>query len=214
VSLTWAIVVAAGTGDRFGAPKQFALLRGTPLVHHAVATAASVCDGVVVVLPEGREWSGPRVDAAVVGGATRAASVRAGLEVVPPEVEVIAVHDAARPLATAGLFRSVVKAVEAGADAVVPGVPVIDTLKRVEGDHVVATVPRDDLVAVQTPQAFRAATLREAHAAGREATDDAGLVEAGGGAVTVVPGESRNIKITTAMDLELAAAFVSGGDVP
>ncbi len=106
-------------------------------------------------------------------------------------------HDAARPARDAlDLFDAVIAAVRAGADAAVPALPVADTLKRVDGTRVVETVDRTDLVAVQTPQAFRAAALRAAHATAADATDDAALVEAAGGTVVVVPGDSRNLKIT------------------
>lgn len=208
---TCAIVVAAGAGSRFGAPKQFVPLRGARVAHHAVAAAAAACDDVVVVLPPATDWDGPPVTAAVPGGPTRSASVRCGLEAVPDGVDVIVVHDAARPLASSQLFHDVVTAVEAGADGAVPGFAVSDTVKRVDDGRVVETVVRDGLVSVQTPQAFRADVLRKAHAGEAEATDDAALVEAVGGDVRLVPGDPRNIKITTAMDLELAMALLSGG---
>jgi 2-C-methyl-D-erythritol 4-phosphate cytidylyltransferase len=108
----WGIVVAAGSGTRFGAPKQFLTLNGTRLVDRAVATAVTVCDAVVVVLPHGEEWTGPRVAAAVTGGATRSESVRAGLASVATDADVIVVHDAARPLASSALFAAVVAAVQ------------------------------------------------------------------------------------------------------
>jgi 2-C-methyl-D-erythritol 4-phosphate cytidylyltransferase len=124
---------------------------------------------------------------------------------------VILVHDAARPLASADLFRRVVAAVEAGADAAVPGVAVSDTVKQIDAaGHVVATPDRASLVAVQTPQAFAASALRRAHAAGAEATDDAALVEAIGGRVVVVAGEDRNRKLTRPEDLDWARATAAG----
>ncbi len=205
----WGIVVAAGSGNRFGAQKQFVGLHGVRLVDRAVATAATVCDHVVVVLPEGEAWTGPPVVAAVAGGATRSDSVRAGLAAADLDADIVVVHDAARPLASAALFAAVVEAVRAGADAAVPGVALADTVKRVAGDRVAATIPRDDLVAVQTPQAFRAAALRRAHAGGLDATDDAALVEQAGGVVVVVPGEPRNIKVTGPEDLAVAAALAA-----
>ena len=208
-----AVVVAAGRGDRFGAAKQFLVLDGTRLVDRAVAACAAVCDAVVVVLPAGEDWTGPPVAAAVPGGATRSASVRAGLaalEASGADIDVVLVHDAARPLASRALFDAVIAAVRAGADAVVPGVAVADTLKRVDGDRVVSTVDRDSVVAVQTPQGFRAAALRAAHAAGGDATDDAALVEAAGGTVVWVPGEATNFKVTEPADLERAAAVLAG----
>jgi 2-C-methyl-D-erythritol 4-phosphate cytidylyltransferase len=167
-----------------------------------VGAAASVCDGVVVVLPAGVEWDGMTSVVPVTGGASRSESVRSGLAALPPEAEIVVVHDAARPLASPTLFRAVVAAVEGGADGAVPGVGVSDTIKRVAGDGaVLGTVLRDGLVAVQTPQAFRAAILRSAHAAGGEASDDAALVEAAGGRVMVVPGDPANTKITLRTDL-------------
>lgn len=172
--------------------------------------ASSACDGVVVVLPAGVEWDGPAVAAVVAGGATRSDSVRAGLSAVPVEAAVVVVHDAARPLASPALFAAVVAAVRAGADGAVPGVPVTDTLKQVDGARVMATLPRHGLVAVQTPQAFRATALRAAHATGGSATDDAALVEAAGGNVVVVPGEHSNVKLTTPEDLAWADRLVGG----
>jgi 2-C-methyl-D-erythritol 4-phosphate cytidylyltransferase len=209
VGAVWGIVVAAGRGDRFGTPKQFCDLRGVRVVDRSVATAAAVCDAVIVVLPEATPWDGPHVDAAVVGGATRSESVRAGLRVVPDDADVIVVHDAARPLASREMFVAVIAAVRDGADAAVPGVAVADTLKRVDGARVVETVARDDLVGVQTPQAFRASVLRAAHARNDDASDDAALVEAVGGRVMVVPGDPVNFKITTPTDLVAAAAALS-----
>jgi 2-C-methyl-D-erythritol 4-phosphate cytidylyltransferase len=206
----WVVVVAAGSGRRFGAPKHFAPLGGRALVQWAVDAARPVADGVVLVLPadaDGDAIAG--VDAVVTGGATRAASVRAGLAAVPESAEVIVVHDGARPLASPALFRAVVDAVAGGADAAVPAVAVADTLKQVVGDTVTATVARDGLVAVQTPQAFSAAVLRRAHHAEPEATDDAGLVESLGATVRVVPGDPRNIKVTTATDLDVVRALVA-----
>lgn len=205
-------MVAAGAGTRFGAPKQFVPLRGARVAHHAVAAAGAACDDVVVVLPPGTDWDGPRVTAAVVGGDTRSESVRRGLAALPIGVEVVVVHDAARPLAAASLFRAVIAAVENGADGAVPAVSVADTVKRVQGDRIVETIDRDGLVSVQTPQAFGAEALRRAHEGDPEATDDAVLVEALGGDVRVVDGDPRNLKITTAMDLEFAMALLTGGD--
>ena len=204
----WAIVVAAGGGSRFGGAKQFLRLGGTTLVDRAVGAALESCDGVVVVLPEGSTWTPPSGVTAVVGGATRSESVRAGLALVPEDATVVCVHDAARPLASRALFASVVRAVQEGADAAVPALPVVDTVKRVEGHRVVETVPRDDLYVVQTPQAFDAAMLRSAHAGGAEGTDDAALIEALGGKVVVVEGEARNVKLTVAADAEILDALL------
>jgi len=205
---TSGIVVAAGSGTRFGVPKQFENVAGARLVDRAVEAAALACDEVVVVLPAGVAWDGRHVAAAVPGGSTRSASVRAGLDVVAAAATVVVVHDAARPLAPPSLFECVIAAVRSGADAAVPGLPIPDTVKRVDGDDVVETVARDALVTAQTPQAFRADALRAAHDRGAEATDDAALVEAAGGRVVVVPGDPRNLKITTPADLLVAAALL------
>jgi 2-C-methyl-D-erythritol 4-phosphate cytidylyltransferase len=179
-------------------------------VDRAVAVAAASCDGVVVVLPAGVEWDGPTPAVRVTGGASRSESVRAGLAAVPEAAGVVVVHDAARPLASPALFRAVIAAVAAGADGAVPGVPVSDTVKRVGADGAVnGTVDRDGLVAVQTPQAFRAATLRAVHAAGGEASDDAALVEAAGGRIVVVPGEPTNLKVTNPADTAVAEALLA-----
>jgi len=205
----WVVVVAAGTGVRFGAPKQLAPLGEQRVVDHAVAAARAAGDGVILVTPPDAAWTVPGVTT-VPGGATRSASVRAGLAAIPPEAEIVVVHDAARPLADRELFDRVIEAVRAGADGAVPGVPVADTIKRVDGAAmVVATMPRDELVAVQTPQAFRAAVLRAAHAGEPEGTDDAAVVEAAGGRVVVVPGAEDNFKITELRDLERAAAVLA-----
>lgn len=204
----WAVIVAAGWGERFGGPKQFAELGGARLVDHAIATATASCDAVVLVVPDAGAWEGAEVDALVTGGATRAESVRAGLGAVPVGAQVVVVHDAARPLARATLFDAVIAAVRDGADGAVPGLAVTDTLKRVDDVRVTATVDRVGLVAVQTPQAFRAHILRDAHASGADATDDAALVEELGGTVVVVPGDPRNLKITGPADLMIAAALL------
>lgn len=204
----WAVIVAAGWGERFGGPKQFSDLGGARLVDHAIATASAACDAVVLVVPDATDWQGAEVAALVTGGASRAESVRAGLAAVPGTAEVVVVHDAARPLATADLFVSVIAAVRAGADGAVPGLAVADTLKRVDDVRVTATVDRVGLVAVQTPQAFAAGMLRAAHATRADATDDAALVETIGGTVVVVPGDPRNLKVTGPGDLMIAAALL------
>lgn len=210
----WTVVVAAGSGTRFGRAKQYERLGDRRVLDWALTTARAVSEGVVlVVTPDsaGRREAG--VDAVVPGGATRSASVRAGLAAVPGDAEVVVVHDAARPLAPVSLFEAVVAAVRAGADAAIPGVAVASTVKRVADGRVVATVDRAGLVEVQTPQAFAAAALRQAHAGDPEATDDAGLVEAAGGTVAVVDGDPRNIKLTHPHDLVVARALLEAEDV-
>ena len=206
----WGIVVAGGRGTRYGRPKQLDDLAGRPLIDWAIDAVRPVCDGVVVVLDAALvEGAKVDADAVVAGGDTRAASVRAGLAAVPGEPDAILVHDAVRPLATPELAARVLAAVAGGADGAVPSVPVVDTLKRVDGSRVTATVDRSELVAVQTPQAFRTEVLRRAHAAGGDATDDAGLVEAAGGTVVVVEGERDNLKVTWPEDLAVAEALLA-----
>ena len=201
-------MVAGGGGTRFGAPKQFTDLAGQTVLDRSVATARAASDAVVVVLPAGAEWTPPAGVTVVTGGDTRSASTRNGLAAVAADADVVLVHDAARPLCPVALFEAVVDAVRSGADAAVPALPVSDTVKRVDGTRVLTTVPRHDLVAVQTPQGFRADVLRAAHAAGGTDTDDAALVEAAGGVVVTVPGDPRNLKITVADDLTIAAALL------
>jgi 2-C-methyl-D-erythritol 4-phosphate cytidylyltransferase len=197
----WTIVVAAGSGARFGERKQYQRLGPDRVLDWAVRAARAVSDGVVLVVPEDSAADDePGADVVVPGGATRSGSVRAGLAAVPDGADVIVVHDAARPVPMPEVWDRVLAAVATGADAAVPCVPVTDTLRVVGG----ATAPRERFVAVQTPQAFRAASLRAAHVGDPEGTDDASLVEAGGGRVVVVDGDPANIKITTPTDLLLA----------
>jgi 2-C-methyl-D-erythritol 4-phosphate cytidylyltransferase len=279
----WTIVVAAGSGSRFGGRKQFESLGNRRVLDWSVATATSVCDGVVVVVPsdtaiemtgvegstaleserhgvegisagtssgwvaggvarselpgggvEGtsagaslrlvdggaaRSESPARAGAGtlavgalrlVAGGSSRSESVRNGLAAVPADAAVVLVHDGARPFATVKLFERVVAAVRAGADGVIPGVAVTDTIKRVAADGtVLATVDRSDLRAVQTPQGFSASILRAAYAGDPDATDDAAVVEAAGGRVVVIEGEAENRKITTPADLAWARERVA-----
>jgi len=204
--IVWTIVVAGGSGERFGGPKQYEKLGPLRVLDHSMAAANEASDGVVLVVPP--------VDAeregGVAGGTTRCGSVRAGLEAVPEEATIVCVHDAARPFATHAAFVAVVTAVAGGADGAVPGLPISDTVKRVdEGRRVIETLPRASLFAAQTPQAFRASVLREAHRDGGEATDDAALVEAVGGTVVVVDGDATNRKITCPDDLAWARSRIA-----
>jgi 2-C-methyl-D-erythritol 4-phosphate cytidylyltransferase len=197
--VVWTVVVAGGGGRRYGAAKQYAPLGDARVLDVAVDVARRSSDGVVVVVPP----ADVPTEGGVAGGATRSESVRNGLAAVPAEATIVCVHDAARPLASQELFAAVVAAVRSGADAAIPALPVTDTIKVIDTDGaVVATPDRTALVAVQTPQAFRAAALRRAHAVGAEGTDDAALVEAAGGRVVTVPGEPWNFKITEPDDLE------------
>ena len=208
----WAIVVAAGEGRRFGQPKQFAVLGGRPVIEWSVEASRSVARGIVAVVPEsfvGSPGIGKGADRVMAGGPTRASSVRRGLAAVPESADVVVVHDAARPLASRELFRAVVDAVLDGADGAIPGIAVADTIKRVRNGHVLETLVRSELVAVQTPQAFRAASLRLAHGDEPEATDDASLLENLGLSVAVVPGEYHNLKLTSPEDLAIAERWSS-----
>jgi len=205
----WTIVVAAGSGTRFGSPKQFALINERRIVDWAVETSRISSDGVVVVLPADQAQR----EGGIAGGATRSASVRCGLAAVPQDATIICVHDAARPFASEYLFDEVIDAVCAGADGAVPGLPVVDTIKFIDAANIVKSTPdRNQLVAVQTPQAFRAKALRRAHQNNPEGTDDSTLVETSGGKVVVVMGDPLNRKITTPEDLNWARA-ISRGEV-
>jgi 2-C-methyl-D-erythritol 4-phosphate cytidylyltransferase len=212
----WAIVVAAGSGDRFGGAKQFEPLGGRRVVDWSLAAARRACDGVVLVVPRGHETSQePDADVVVAGADTRSGSVRAGLAAVPEAASVIAVHDAVRPLASDRLWAAVIERIDdvttipgsARVDGAIPAVPVSDTLRRIDG----GTIDRAGVVAVQTPQAFRADILRRAHVGRPDATDDAALVEAIGGRVVLVDGERDNLKITSADDLRVLAALMERG---
>ena len=211
---TAAIVVAAGSGSRFGGRKQYEVLRGRRVLDWSLASARATCGVVILVVAHGFECDAePDADLVVHGGASRSQSVRAGLEALASlhdEVAIVVVHDAARPLATPALFTNVIDAVRRGADAAVPGVAVVDTLRHRSPGH--GPVNRDDLVAVQTPQAFRASILRAVHAVEVDATDDATLVDASGGSVVVVPGEIENRKITAPVDLVIAGTLIDARD--
>lgn len=203
----WTILVAAGTGTRFGQPKQYQPLGDRRVLDWSLETAGAASDGVVLVVPLHHvDDPEPLTDRIVPGGASRSASVRAGLEAVPPSAEVIVVHDGARPLASRDLFLTVIAAVRDGAAAVIPAMPVTDTVRS----RTVGPIDRADLVVVQTPQAFRAQDLRTGHAAATDASDDAALVEALGHEVKIVPGAPTNLKITYPTDLLVAEALLPG----
>jgi 2-C-methyl-D-erythritol 4-phosphate cytidylyltransferase len=218
----WAVLVAAGRGERLGEdrPKAFVRLGDLPLLAEPLRRLDECpwVDSVVVVAPP--EWEEPaillaeeigasKVSACVTGGETRTDSVRAGVDDVPDEAAVILVHDAARPLLTDDVVERLVAALGEGYDGAVPALPVADTIKRVDSDVIRETVPRDGLVTVQTPQAFVAPVLRAALARdGLQATDCATLVEAAGGRIKVVAGDERLLKVTTKADLERVAAWL------
>ena len=219
----WAILVAAGRGERLGLdqPKAFAKLGEDPLLAEPLRRLeeSEWVDAIVLVAPPG--WEEPaillaeelgcgKVHACVPGGETRAASVRAGLAEVSADAVVVLVHDAARPLVSDAVIERVIAPLSEGWDGAVPGLRVADTLKRVGADGAIAeTVSRDGLWAVQTPQAFPADVLRAAAAADGDATDCSALVEARGGRVKVVPGDERLLKVTTADDLAKIAAWLA-----
>ena len=216
----WAVLAAAGSGERLGAdrPKAFVRLGEQPLLAESLARldASEWIDAVVVAAPPG--WEEPaillaeelgcgKVSACVTGGATRADSVRLGVAEVPTDAAVIVVHDAARPLLTDGVVARVVAALGDGWDGAIPGLPLSDTIKRVDGERVVETIPREELRAVQTPQAFVADVLRRA-LTGSNWTDCSAAVEASGGRVKIVDGDPRLIKVTEVSDLDRVAALL------
>jgi 2-C-methyl-D-erythritol 4-phosphate cytidylyltransferase len=215
----WAVLAAAGRGERLGddRPKAFARLGDLPLVAEPLRRLddSNWIDGIVVAAP--LDWEEPcivlaeelgagKVSAVVTGGETRSASVRAALAEVPDDALVVLVHDAARPLVSDDVIARVLAPLSEGYDGAVPVVPVSDTIKRVRGGDVVETVEREGLVVTQTPQAFLAAALRRA-AAG-EGTDCASLVESQGGRIKAVEGDPRLLKITSREDLELVSSWL------
>jgi 2-C-methyl-D-erythritol 4-phosphate cytidylyltransferase len=218
----WAVLAAAGRGERLGEdrPKAFAKLRGRPLLAESLERldASRWVDAIVIVAPPG--WEEPaillaeelacsKVVACVAGGETRAESVRVGGAEVEEDAAVIVVHDAARPALPEEVLGRVLTALNEGWDGAVPALPLADTIKRVRDGQVVETLPREELAAAQTPQAFLAPILREALSGDLvDATDCAALVEARGGRVTTVPGDPRLLKVTDPADLELVAGWL------
>jgi 2-C-methyl-D-erythritol 4-phosphate cytidylyltransferase len=217
----WAILAAAGRGDRLGLdrPKAFARLNDRPLLAESLERldASEWIEGIVVAAPP--DWEEPcilvaeevaagKVAETVTGGDSRTESVRRALAEVPAEATVVLVHDAARPLVTEEIIERVVTGLGDGWDGAVLGLPVSDTVKRVEGEAVTETIDRNGLVVVQTPQAFLAEALRRAVEGGSTGSDCAALVEAAGGRVRVVPGDRRLLKITEPADLELVAGWL------
>lgn len=197
-----AIVVAAGSGTRFGAPKHAALLDGRPLWEFGRSALVDAGASSVVVVGD--------VAGGVAGGPRRRDSVAAGLAALPGDCEFVLVHDAARPLATPSLSRTVFERLTVGdADAVVPTLDIADAIKRIDDRGTVVSVDRAGLQAVQTPQGFAVESLRAAHAAVEgDAADDAELIERWGGTVVTVPGERTNLKITYPTDLVVATSLL------
>lgn len=216
----WAILAAAGSGERLGAdrPKAFVRLGDRPLLAESLERldASDWVDAIVVAAPPG--WEEPsilvaeelgcsKVSSCVTGGETRAESVRLALAEVPDEAAVVLVHDAARPVLDDAVIERVLTALNEGWDGAVPALPIADTVKRVDGDRVAETLDRDQLRAVQTPQAFVADVLRRA-LTGSDWTDCSAAVEAGGWRVKAVEGDPRLLKVTDAADLERVAALL------
>jgi 2-C-methyl-D-erythritol 4-phosphate cytidylyltransferase len=218
----WALLVAAGTGERLGEerPKAFVRLGELPLLAEPLRRLddSPWVDAVVIAAPAGweepaillaEELSATKVVASVTGGATRAESVRAALAEVPEDAVVVLVHDAARPLLSDDVIERVLAPLSDGWDGVVPALPLTDTVKTVDGDRITGTLDREALVAVQTPQAFVAVRLRRAYAGDiAGATDCSSLVEADGGRVRWVLGDPRLQKVTTPSDLELVSSWL------
>lgn len=216
-----ALIVAAGRGERLGAdgPKAFVMLAGRPMLEWSLDAlrAVAAIERIVVALPQG--FDAPAGTVGVAGGAERSHSVRAALAAAgdgPPEQPIV-VHDAARPLLTPAIVTATLEALAAtGADAVVAAAPVVDTIKRVDAEEpglrVETTLRRDALWAVQTPQVFRRDALERALALPDDvlaaATDDAGIVEQTGGRVHLVESPRENLKVTTPVDLRLAALIL------
>ena len=212
----WAVIAAAGRGDRLGLdrPKAFANLRDRPLLAESLERleASDWIDSIVVAAPP--DWEEPvillaeelgcgKVVESVTGGQTRAESVRAAIAKVPDDAAVILVHDAARPLVPEDVVERLLTALNEGWDGAIPVLPLPDTVKRIERDQVVETLDREGIAVAQTPQAFVATVLREAVSGPSDATDCSTLVEAGGGRVKAVPGDPRLTKVTEPADLEL-----------
>lgn len=218
----WALLVAAGAGARLGEerPKAFVGLGELPLLAEPLRRLdeSDWVDAIVVVVPAGweepailltEELSAGKVVAAVAGGATRAESVRIALAEVSEDALVVLVHDAARPLITDAVIERVLAPLSEGWDGVVPGLPLADTVKTVDGERVTGTIVREKLLAVQTPQAFLAPKLREAYSGDLSgATDCSSLVESRGGRVRWVEGDRRLVKVTTRADLELVSTWL------
>lgn len=208
---SWAVVVAGGSGARFGEAKQFAELGDRRVIDWSIAALRPHVAGVVVVLPaelvdSALDEHGLCLDAdrVVAGGPTRSASVRAGLEVVPRKSAYVLIHDAARPLTSTAVVQRVHAAL-AEADAAVPVVPISDSLRHRDGP----AVDRSEFVAVQTPQGFVRAAIEKAHRSGADATDDATLIDMSGGVVAQVEGDPNNVKITVRADLRLAELLLA-----
>jgi 2-C-methyl-D-erythritol 4-phosphate cytidylyltransferase len=179
------------------------------MVDRTVAAARRTCDGVALVLPPGRVWTGEPVDAVAEGGDHQSESLRAGLAALPADTAIVVVADPAHPLASDDLFRAVIEAVRAGADGTVPVIPILEVVQRVRDGQVVETLPKDDLVLTQTPQAFRADVLRAVHADRPRPVENSGLLVERGHRVVTVLGDVRNVHVTTPCELAIAESLTS-----
>lgn len=209
------LIPAAGSGERFGAPipKALVQLNGRTLIEHAVLNLGPIASQIIVAAPAGSEDEFRKIlgdsVTVVTGGETRTKSVKIALESIAQDIEYVLVHDAARPLASTELGRSVVEALASGEVAVIPALSVADTIKEVDAaNYVVSTPNRERLRAVQTPQGFARETLIKAHTQNIEATDDGALVEAMRGKVKIIEGENRALKITNPEDLASALKYL------
>ena len=206
----WAIVLAGGAARRFGdRPKQFEPVGGLRMVDRTVAAARRTCDGVALVLPSGHGWTGEPVDSLAEGGDHQSESLRAGLATLPADAAIAVVADPAHPLASDALFRSVIAAVRDGADGAVPVVPILEVVQRVDGGRVLETLPKDDLVLTQTPQAFRVDVLRAVHADRPRPVENSGLLVERGHRVVTVAGDVGNVHVTTRAELAIAESLTS-----
>ena len=202
------LIMAAGSGDRLGLPKQFlALTENERLIDRAVATTSAVVDWVGLVLPAHHEWEGRPVDGRCTGGTSRHESLAAGLAMVPAEIEIVLVHSASHPLATVELAQLLIATVEAGADGAVPFLPTVDVIKRRDEASHLSTVGRADLGTAQCPMAFKRTALIEAFEQSASAIEESGLVEANGGTIKAVPGEASNIHVTEPVTLAMVRAL-------
>jgi 2-C-methyl-D-erythritol 4-phosphate cytidylyltransferase len=209
-----ALITAAGSGTRFGGLKQFAeLAPSVRLVDAAIVTARSVSAWVGVILPAHHRWEGPPVDGTTGGGASRRASIGAGLAILPPWVDTVLIHSASHPLATPATARRALDAVADGADGAVPWLAAVDVIKRLDANDTLTTVGREGLGSAQSPMAFKRTVLDHAFATGGEATEESQLVEAIGGRVMAVAGQLDNVHVVDDSSLTLARTIAASRGV-
>ena len=217
---TAAIIAGAGLGNRLGAnlPKALLQIDGITLIERAFTSLSSVVDEIVITAPTGYETEFRKIVGesakVITGGVLRSDSVRLALDSLSPSIEYVLVHDAARGLATPDVARRVLDTLKAGESAVIPVLPVVDTIKEIDAAGYVRTTPdRSALRSIQTPQGFEVSVLRRAHEASEDATDDAALVEALGIKVKTIAGEARALKITNPSDVATAHSLLNSTKV-